>query len=121
MSFKNYQNTTNYSDRDISKRFNQVEFNKKFEENNNLLNSQQSNLQSSLQSSLLQENKDKIISIDYPHNDSINNNLIKMKNFIFKILNQRNDLFNDISDYFYSGLLLILIGVIILLCMNIFN
>lgn len=117
MSFKNYQNTTNYSDRDITKRFNQVEFNKKFEENNNLLINQQSNLQNSL----LQENKDKIIPIDYPHNDSINNNLIKMKNFIFKLLNQRSDTFNDISDYLYSGILLILIGIIILFLMNIFN
>ena len=116
MSFKNYQNTTNYSDRDITKRFNQVEFNKKFEENNKQLEEN-----NNLQNSILQENKDKIIPIDYPHNDSINNNLIKMKNFIFKILNQRNDLFNNISDYFYSGLLLILIGIIILLCMNIFN
>lgn len=40
-----YQNTTNYSERDINKQFNQVEFNRLFEQNNlNLSNKDNLNL-----------------------------------------------------------------------------
>jgi predicted PurR-regulated permease PerM len=115
MSFKNYQNTTNHSDRDINKRFNQVAFNQNFEENNNKLllsDEKQQNI----------SNEAKPIQTDiYPHNESIDKNVMNTKNFIFKILNQSNNLFNNISDYFYSGIISLLIGIILLLLLNLFN
>ena len=108
MSFKNTQNTTNYYDRDISKKFDLVAFNKTFEENDYVLNNRIKNLEMSPKDNITEEKT---------HELSIGKTVSNIKNLLFKILNEQNInlIYEDISNKYYFGIFCITLGMIILL------
>ena len=112
--------TTNKSNRDINKQFDQKNFNKKFEENNELKEKQ---LRISNSPDMFQ--KHQIIDTKLPHKKPIEDIIINIRELFYKILEMLIDkqnpipyIFSTPDRHFGFAILLIVIGGLLLLFSN---
>jgi hypothetical protein len=131
MSFKNLQNTTNKSDRNIDERFDLKKFNQTFEKNDLKLNKLFSEPEPDSTELLPEPNSTKILPEPnstkiLPHQKSIEYNLINIYKLILKIfnllINFKNPIpyiFSTYDNQFAFSILLIGISIIIILLLNV--
>jgi hypothetical protein len=115
----NYQ-TTNKSDRDINKQFDQKEFNYQFEENDSTVN-KELNLNSSHDMNHYDEISDKLL----PHQKPVQDIIVNVREMFYKSLELLVDKKNPIpyvlstpDRQFSLGILLVVIGSLLLLFSN---
>ena len=117
------QNTTNKSDREVGNKVDIKQFNKKFDENDKIIEEERQFIKSD------DNNKyDEIIENKLPHEKSIEDIIISIKDMFYKImellLNRQNPIeyiFSTPDRHFAFALLLIIIGGLLLLFSNILN
>jgi len=113
----NVSHTTNKSDRELGNKFDINQFNKKFDDNDKkFMKSDDIN------------NNDEIIETKLPHEKSIEDIIISIKDVFYKIMellfNRENPMgyiFSTPDRHFAFSLLLIIIGALLLLFSNILN
>lgn len=114
--------TTNHSDRDIDKQFDFKQFNKQFEDQNKILEDEEK------QDQLNNINEpDEIIDTNLPHNKSIEEIIINIRELFYKLIDMMINMKNPIpfitssSDRFFSfTILLLIVGILLLLFSNLF-
>ena len=117
------QNTTNKSDRELGNKFDIKQFNKKFDENDKIIEEERQFIKSD------DNNKyDEIIENKLPHEKSIEDIIISIKDMFYKIMelllniqHQMEYIFSTPDRHFAFALLLIIIGGLLLLFSNILN
>jgi len=115
-----YYLTTNKSNRDIDKKFDQKNFNKKFEDNENIKDKELKNNNSE---DMLQ--KHYIIDKILPHKKPIEDIIINIREMFYKILEMLIDkqnpipyIFSSPDRHFSFSILLIILGSLLLLFSN---
>ena len=113
----NVPHTTNKSDRDLGNKFDINQFNKKYEDNDKMIEQEKRLMKS-----------DEIIGNKLPHEKSIEDIIISIKDVFYKIMellfNRKNPMeyiFSTPDRHFAFSLLLIIIGALLLLFSNILN
>ena len=119
----NIPHTTNKSDRELSKKFDINQFNKKYEDNDKMIEQEKRFMKSDDIN-----NNDEIIENKLPHEKSIEDIIISIKDVFYKIIellfNRENPMgyiFSTPDRHFAFSLLLIIIGALLLLFSNILN
>jgi hypothetical protein len=112
--------TTNKSDRDINKQFDQKNFNKKFEDNE-----KNKEVEFELNNSVDMFQKHQIIDTKLPHKKPIEDIIINIREMFYKILEMLIDkqnplpyIFSSPDRHFGFAILLIVIGALLLLFSN---
>ena len=112
--------TTNKSDRDINKQFDQKNFNKNFEDNE-----RNKEVESELNNSVDIFQKHQIIDTKLPHKKPIEDIIINIRDMFYKILEMLIDkqnplpyIFSSPDRHFGFAILLIVIGALLLLFSN---
>jgi hypothetical protein len=113
----NLSHTTNKSDRELGNKFDINQFNKKFDDNDKIIEQEKKFMKS-----------DEIIENKLPHEKSIEDIIISIKDVSYKIMellfNRENPMEYILSTpdrHFAFSLLLIIIGALLLLFSNILN
>jgi len=116
-------NTTNKSDRELGNKFDIKQFNKKFDDNDKIIEQEKKFMKSDDIN-----NYDEIIENKLPHEKSIEDIIISIKDVFYKIMellfNRKNPMDYILSTpdrHFAFSLLLIIIGTLLLLFSNILN
>ena len=119
----NVSHTTNKSERESGKKFDINQFNKKYEDNNKMIEQEKRFMKSDDIN-----NNDEIIETKLPHEKSIEDIIISIKDVFYKIIellfNRENPMgyiFSTPDRHFAFSLLLIIIGALLLLFSNILN
>ena len=119
----NVPHTTNKSDRDLGNKFDINQFNKKYEDNDKMIEQEKRFMKSDDIN-----NNDEIIENKLPHEKSIEDIIISIKDVFYKIMellfNRKNPMeyiFSTPDRHFAFSLLLIIIGALLLLFSNILN
>ena len=119
----NVPHTTNKSDRELGSKFDINQFNKKFDDNDKIIEQEKRFMKSDDIN-----NNDEIIETKLPHEKSIEDIIISIKDVFYKIMellfNRENPMgyiFSTPDRHFAFSLLLIIIGALLLLFSNILN
>jgi hypothetical protein len=119
----NVSHTTNKSDRELGSKFDINQFNKKFDDNDKIIEQEKKFMKSDDIN-----NNDEIIETKLPHEKSIEDIIISIKDVFYKIMellfNRENPMgyiFSTPDRHFAFSLLLIIIGGLLLLFSNILN
>jgi hypothetical protein len=114
------QNTTNRSDRKLGNQFDLGQFNKKFDENEKIIERD-----TKLNASLDMGKSDEAISTNLPHKKPVEDLIVNMRNLFYAILEMLLDKQNPIpfifatpDRHFAFAVLLIIIGTLLLLFSN---
>ena len=113
----NVPHTTNKSNRELGNKFDINQFNKKFDDNDKIIEQEKKFMKS-----------DEIIENKLPHEKSIEDIIISIKDVFYKIIellfngkNPMEYIFSTPDRHFAFSLLLIIIGALLLLFSNILN
>ena len=119
----NVSHTTNKSDRELGNKFDINQFNKNFDNNDKIIEKEKRFMKSDDIN-----NNDEIIETKLPHEKSIEDIIISIKDVFYKIMeilfNEENPMgyiFSTPDRHFAFSLLLIIIGALLLLFSNILN